>query len=154
MHCSSLIRNPPSQQEYEPEPPLGAPPPYRLPPQPGVNVSSPHGNNQYYPGSAQGDWRLGAFVSKIFWFDNCKKSRVENRFDKFPGGMICTHPNRKCFVFFSNKMNNSFDMISHWTVHPANDILIINKLFNTFSITFCNISFIPEHWHITINYCC
>lgn len=45
---------PPSQQEYEPETPLGAPPPYRMPPQPAVNVSSPHGNNQYYPGSAQG----------------------------------------------------------------------------------------------------
>lgn len=46
---------PPSQQEEEPEPPMGAPPPYRLPPQPGKNVSSPYGNSQYYPGSAQGD---------------------------------------------------------------------------------------------------
>lgn len=46
---------PPSQREYEPEPepPMGAPPPYRLPPQPGVNMSAPNGNNQYYPGSAQ-----------------------------------------------------------------------------------------------------
>lgn len=46
---------PPGQNEYEPEPepPMGAPPPYRLPPQPGVSVSAPNGNNQYYPGSAQ-----------------------------------------------------------------------------------------------------
>lgn len=46
---------PPSQHDDEPDAPLGAPPPYRLPPQPAVNISSPDGNNQYYPGSAQGD---------------------------------------------------------------------------------------------------
>ncbi|CAH3015594.1 unnamed protein product [Porites evermanni] len=45
---------PPSQHDEEPDAPLGAPPPYRLPPQPAVNISSPDGNNQYYPGSAQG----------------------------------------------------------------------------------------------------
>lgn len=46
---------PPSQHDDEPDAPRGAPPPYRLPPQPGVNVSSPNGHSQYYPGSAQGD---------------------------------------------------------------------------------------------------
>ncbi|XP_068725089.1 alpha-sarcoglycan-like isoform X2 [Montipora capricornis] len=45
---------PPDQREEQPEPPRGAPPPYRLPPQPGVNLSSANGNSQYYPGSAQG----------------------------------------------------------------------------------------------------
>ena len=60
---------PPSQHDDEPDAPLGAPPPYRLPPQPAVNISSPDGNNQYYPGSAQGDWWLGySVVSRILWF--------------------------------------------------------------------------------------
>ena len=60
---------PPSQPDDKPDAPLGAPPPYRLPPQPAVNVSSPDGNNQYYPGSAQGDWWLGySVVSRILWF--------------------------------------------------------------------------------------
>ena len=73
---------PPSQHDDEPDAPLGAPPPYRLPPQPAVNISSPDGNNQYYPGSAQGDWWLGySVVSRIFLFVSCWLSRVENRLD-------------------------------------------------------------------------
>lgn len=45
----------PPEQDREPEPPMGAPPPYRLPPQPAMSVASPNGGSQYYPGSAQGD---------------------------------------------------------------------------------------------------
>lgn len=148
MHDSFLIRNPPpSQQEYEPDPPMGAPPPYRLPPQPGMNVSSPHGNNQYYPGSAQGDWRLGAFVSKIFWFNNCKKSRVENRFDN-PGGVICLHPSSLVFCVFEIKWTTTHLMFTlNSTSLMASHLHF--KLF-TLSITLCNISFISEHWHATI----
>ena len=70
----------PPEQDREPEPPMGAPPPYRLPPQPAMSVASPNGGSQYYPGSAQGDWQLGAFVSKIFMFD-IRMCRVENRLD-------------------------------------------------------------------------
>jgi len=75
-----VLRISPPEQDREPEPPMGAPPPYRLPPQPAMSVASPNGGSQYYPGSAQGDWQLGAFVSKIFMFD-IRMCRVENRLD-------------------------------------------------------------------------
>lgn len=63
--------------------------------------------------------------SKIFWFDYCKKSRVENRFDN-PGGTICSHPSRRCSNCFGNKMNNLVDI--HTEHYPPTGILLINKL--------------------------
>ena len=50
-----FVRISPPEQDMEPEPPRGAPPPYRLPPQSAMSVASPNGGSQYYPGSAQGD---------------------------------------------------------------------------------------------------